>query len=85
MTSAAIPPRPDIKEIAADLDEPIHTFDEEYTAYRFEASTHTGSIAISQALTNSIALQASYEYRYTTHDPLHYINHVAELALAVSF
>ncbi len=85
VTSAATPPRPDIIKIAADLDEPIRTFGEPYVAYRFEASTHAGSIAINQALTNSVALQASYEYRYTTHDPLHYINHVAELALAVSF
>ncbi len=84
VTSAAIPPRPDIVKIA-DVREPIDTFDETYIAYRFEASTHAGTIAINQALTHSIALQASYEYRYTTHDPLHYINHVAELAVAISF
>ena len=84
VTSAAIPPRPDIVAIA-DVREPINTFDETYMAYRFPASTHIGSIAISQTLTSNIAIQASYEYQYTTHDPLHYINHLVEAAIAVSF
>ncbi len=84
VTSSALPPRPDIVAIS-DVREPINTFDETYVAYRFPATTHIGSIAISQALTNSVALQASYEYQYTTHDSLHYVNHVAELAIAVTF
>lgn len=84
VTSAAIPPRPDVVKIA-EVREPIDTFDEEYVAYRFEASTHTASIALSQALTNFAAIRASYEWQYTTHDPLHYINHVSEVAIAFSF
>lgn len=84
VNSAAVPPRPDIVAIA-DVSELIDTFDEPYMAYRFPASTHIGSIAVSQALSSFAAIQASYDFQYTTHDPLHYINHVAELALAISF
>ncbi|MGZ5003318.1 MAG: hypothetical protein ACXWBM_09005 [Chthoniobacterales bacterium] len=84
VTSTAIPPRPDIVRIA-EAREFIDTFDELYVAYRFPASTHIASVGISQTLTNSVALQASYEFQYTTHDPLHYTNHVAELSLALSF
>jgi hypothetical protein len=84
VNSSAIPPRPDIIRIA-DVREFIDTFDEIYTAYRFPASTHTGSIAISQALGHSIALQLSYQYQHTAHDSLRYINHVAELGLGITF
>ncbi len=84
VNSAAIPPRPDIVAIA-DVRERTETFDKPYVAYRFPASTQIGAIAVSQALSSFAAIQASYEFQYTTHHPLHYINHVAELALAISF
>ena len=84
VTAAAIPPRPDFVAIA-DVREFINTFDELYMAYRFPASTHAGSIGLSQTLGHGVALQASYEYRYTTHDSLHYLNHATQLALAISF
>jgi hypothetical protein len=84
VTSSALPPRLDLIRIA-DVRELIDTFDEVYTAYRFPASTHTGSISITQALGHSIALQASYHYQHTAHDSLRYINHVAELGVGISF
>lgn len=84
VTSSAIPPRPDLVRVA-EVQEPINTFDEEYMAYRFEASTHIASIAISQALTNFAAVRASYEWQYTTHGALCYTNHISEVAIAFSF
>lgn len=84
VNSYAIPPRPDIVRIAEVLG-PISTFDTPRVAYRFPASTHSGSVAISQSLSRFVALQASYEWQYTSHKFLHYTNHVAGLAVALSF
>ncbi len=84
VNSYAVPPRPDIVRIAEVLG-PINTFDTPYIAYRFPASTHSGSVAISQSLNRFAALQASYEWQFTSHNFLHYTNHVAELAVALSF
>ena len=84
VNSHAVPPRPEIVAIADALI-PVNTFDELRTAYRFEASTHSGSVALSQALGSFAAVQARYVFEYTTHDPVQYTNHVAELAIAFSF
>jgi hypothetical protein len=84
VNSYAVPPRPDIARIAKVLG-PINTFDTPYIAYRFSATTHISSVAISQSLSSFAALQASYEWQNTRKDFLQYTNHVAELAVALSF
>jgi hypothetical protein len=84
VNAAAVPPRPDLIAIA-DAFTSIDTFDQRRTAYRFEASTHSGSIGISQALGSFAAVQASYIFESTTHDPVRYKNRIAEFALAFSF
>ena len=84
VNSYAVPPRPDIVRIA-DAFGPINTFDTPYVAYRFSASTHSSSVAISQSLGSVAALQASYQWQHTSHNSLRYTNHVAELAIALSF
>ncbi|MDQ3120081.1 MAG: hypothetical protein M3Q89_11030 [Verrucomicrobiota bacterium] len=84
VNSYAVPPRPDIVKISKDFG-PIDTFDTPYIAYRLAASTHSSSVAISQALGNFAALQLSYEWQHTARESLRYTNHLAELAVALSF
>lgn len=84
VNSHAVPPRPDIVAIAKAFG-PVDTFDTPYVAYRFEAVTHSVSLDLSHALNGVAALQASYEWQHTRRDSLQYTNHVAELAVALSF
>ncbi len=65
VVSYAVPPRPDIVALA-NAQRTVATFGRPYVAYNLDAMTHTLGIGISQALTNSVALNFRYEWHYTS-------------------
>ncbi len=82
--SYAVPPRPDIVALANDR-RTVDTFGPPYVAYNFDALTNSLSLGVSQALTESLSLNARYEWRYTTRSHLSYSNNVLHLSIHAAF
>ena len=84
--SYAVPPRPDILEIAGEA-RPVSTFGDHprYTAYRLNAQTHAVSVSAGYVVTKNLSIQVSYEYATTSHDPLRYENHSVEVKIAFAY
>ena len=84
VVSYAVPPRPDIVALANDR-RMVDTFGRPYVAYNFDAITNTLSLGVSQALTQSLSLNARYEWQYTTRSHLSYTNNVLRLSIHAAF
>ncbi len=84
--SYAVPSRPDIFEIAS-VRPTVTTFgtNPAYNAYRLQGVTHAVSFFAAYALTKYFSVQASYEYAATSHDPLHYENHIVEAKIVFAY
>jgi hypothetical protein len=84
--SYAVPPRPDIFQIAT-VRPGVTTFGSNpaYNAYRLSGQTHSISAFTAYNLTRYLTFQLSYEYSQTSHDPLHYENHVVEGKIAFAY
>lgn len=84
--SYAVPPRPDIFEIAGES-RPVSTFGDHprYTAYRINGQTHAISISAGCTVTKNLSVEVSYEYATTSHDPLRYENHSVEAKIAFAY
>lgn len=83
--SYALPPRPDLMALSSVRDV-VDTFGfPQYTAYKLRGSTNAVSVSAAYALTKFISLEASYEYRNTSHDPLGYENHFFEAKVAIGY
>lgn len=82
--SYAIPPRPEIEAIA-NADRIVDTFGQPYVAYNLDAITNALSLGVSQALTESVSLNARYEWRDTSRSHLSYTNHVFEFSIHAAF
>ena len=63
----------------------LDTFDRLMTAYRIDATTWTGRVALVRALDDRSAAILSYDYRHTTRGPLRFPDHVLTLALVYQF
>ncbi|HEY3662739.1 MAG TPA: hypothetical protein VGL24_06260 [Chthoniobacterales bacterium] len=84
VVSYAVPPRPDIVALANDR-RTVNTFGSPYVAYNFDATTNSLSLGVSQALTQSLSLDARYEWHYTTRSHLSYTNNVLRLSIHTAF
>lgn len=81
--SYAIPPRPDLLQIAP-VRPGVTSFGTNplYNAYRVGAETHALSVVAGYTLTKYFSIQLGYEYAATSHDPLRYKNHLVEAKVA---
>ncbi|MDQ3545773.1 MAG: transporter [Verrucomicrobiota bacterium] len=84
VNSYAVPPRPDIVALANDRRE-VNTFGETYVAYNLDAITHSLSIGVSQALTESISANLRYEWQQTSRAHLSYVNNLLHLSIHAAF
>ena len=80
----AVPPRPDIVALANALRQ-VDTFGGDYIAYNLDATTHTFSVGVSQALTRFLALNLRYERQETSRAHLYYINNIFNASVHASF
>ena len=84
VVSYAVPPRPDLVALANDR-VTVNSFGPPYVAYNLDAITNSLSLGVSQAVTQSLALNASYEWHYTTRSHLSYTNNVLQLSIHAAF
>lgn len=80
--SYALPPRPDIVGLTADL-ESVNSFGSPpYTAYHLRGNSHTLSASVGYSLGQHLSIQINYEFRQTSSGPLDYDNHLVEAKFA---
>lgn len=77
-------PRPDLESRAPNRTE-LNTFDRLMTAYRLDAQTWSGRLALVRALDASSAVSVAYEHRDTRRGPLHFPDHQLSIALVHQF
>jgi hypothetical protein len=82
--SYAVPERPDIVALA-NAHREVNTFGQTYEAYNLDATTHTLAIGISQALTQSVALNVRYEWQETSRAQLSYLSNVLRVSIHATF
>lgn len=82
--SYAVPPRPDIVALA-NARRSVDTFGRPYVAYNLDAATHGLQIGVSQALTQSVSLNARYEWQHTSRAQLDYYNNILRISIHAAF
>lgn len=76
--------RPDLESRAPNRTE-LNTFDRLMTAYRLDAQTWSGRLALVRALDSSSAVSVAYEHRDTKRGPLRFPDHQLSVALVYQF
>ena len=62
-----------------------NTFDRPLTAYRIDAQTWSGRLALVRALDDSTAIQAAYEHRASRRGPFRFPDHLLSVAMIHQF
>lgn len=81
--SYARPPRPDLLALAHTSRE-VATFGEPFIAYNLDATSHTFSIGVSQAITQHFGVSVRYERQETSRSHISYLNNVVVAGLHIS-
>jgi len=76
--------RPDLEDRAPNRVE-TDTFERTMTAYRLDAQTWSGRLALTRALDDSSAIQVAYEYRHGKRGPFTFPDHLLSVGMIYQF